>query len=38
MGGSRQEMRLEDLLEGFPVDWAGQLKSLAANHLSIRAV
>ena len=37
-GRQPEGMRLEDLLEGFPADWEGQLKSLATNHLSIRAV
>ena len=30
-------MRLEDLLEGFPVEWEGQRKSLAINDPAIRA-
>ena len=35
-GRQPEEMRLEALLEGFPVEWDGQRKSLAINDLSVR--
>jgi len=37
-GQQPEAMRLEDLLEGFPVEWEAQRKSLAINDLSILAV